>query len=797
MAWQHTVLWTLTTVVAVVAGMHVQETVLPHPHTLTKGRAPPIVDDMTESIVRTPHHHRATREESRTDNNTPHTEQTHPHPLQRIDNTMPATHKGDADQSHPNDTTTDTASRQPNTVSPQPQPPQCATTSGLGFGCVSVETNAGTLKGNVWSTGEEFLTVPYATVPKRFQPPVLRARLPNDPFDATNILGFGQAACMQGPYYNNTESYGVEDCLIMNLYRPRSNNVHTTSNTSAHGPPAGLPILVWIFGGDNTASEIIPYNATTLAGAHNALVAVVSYRLGIFGWSAFPDPVSKTTGAGNNGLLDVLMAARWLKEFGPQLGGDPSRMVVFGESSGATDAQIMTLSPLSQGVFQGSIAESGGLYANSLENAINSTLSVAEAVGCSGSPAFLRACLEDIPGPSLVEPSGDYFWGPTVDGVVLPDDPTTLLHRGKLNPGVSVLWGALTNDSANAFTLEYYVSRREYIAMLNASIHGAHGGGGVEVDMDTDTDWSMDGGDVNNMDVNVEMETDGGVHVNADDVDHDHARLPRRWQQRRRHVQRVLSSSSTPPATATLADGTDPWPARPHLTALASRNPQRHHTLAPDVAANLLERALELYPPRDKSKEHPYGDNAALVGWYQSDQFMCAAKREVLAASRAVSNGGRAFLYRFDWFFQSTSTCVADSNYHNPKLGPNHADDMTFVFGQPIFDNQDPPGYSYTNCSDPASVYYDAQRCVGCAFDTIESTFAYMVGEFWTQFARSGDAGAGWQPFNATRMGNIVLHPNSVVMETNLSRTPQCELWDEVDRINRLAVANVQNKGQR
>ena len=46
----------------------------------------------------------------------------------------------------------------------------------------------------------------------------------------------------------------------------------------------------------------------------------------------------------------------------------------------------------------------------------------------------------------------------------------------------------------------------------------------------------------------------------------------------------------------------------------------------------------------------------------------------------------------------------ADSNYHDPKSGSNHCDEMTFVFGQPIFDNQDPPGYSYTNCSDPRSV---------------------------------------------------------------------------------------------
>ena len=39
-------------------------------------------------------------------------------------------------------------------------------------------------------------------------------------------------------------------------------------------------------------------------------------------------------------------------------------------------------------------------------------------------------------------------------------------------------------------------------------------------------------------------------------------------------------------------------------------------------------------------------------------------------------------LCRFDWLFQSTTTCVADSNYHTPTSGSNHCDEMTFVYGQ-------------------------------------------------------------------------------------------------------------------
>ena len=84
---------------------------------------------------------------------------------------------------------------------------------------------------------------------------------------------------MQPPYYDGQRSYGVEDCLILNLYLPLE-------------PPSAdekRPILLWIFGGDNAASEIIPYNATKLAGQHNAVVAVVSYRLGGLGFMAFEE----------------------------------------------------------------------------------------------------------------------------------------------------------------------------------------------------------------------------------------------------------------------------------------------------------------------------------------------------------------------------------------------------------------------------------------------------------------------------------------------------------------------------
>ena len=88
---------------------------------------------------------------------------------------------------------------------------------------------------------------------------------------------------MQAPYTEHEKTYGQEDCLILNLYKPNDDSRTGNRSSSAEA----RPILIWIFGGNNDASEIIPYNATMLAGQHNAIVAVVSYRLGVFGWSAF------------------------------------------------------------------------------------------------------------------------------------------------------------------------------------------------------------------------------------------------------------------------------------------------------------------------------------------------------------------------------------------------------------------------------------------------------------------------------------------------------------------------------
>jgi hypothetical protein len=177
-----------------------------------------------------------------------------------------------------------------------------------------------------------------------------------------------------------------------------------------------------------------------------------------------------------------------------------------------------------------------------------------------------------------------------------------------------------------------YVTKEQFIKQLNATVHGGGGGPGL--------------GD-------SDLATGTGT---------DPARARR--QRQRRHRGRVLGGAG---GSGTIGGG-------------------GADSGGGSGGDSLLKRALALYPPRESGAvHHPLGNNAELVGWFESDQFMCNARREVLAASKAVSAGGAAFLYQFDWWFQSDKRCSADSNWHTPLSGSNHCDEMTFVFGQPIF----------------------------------------------------------------------------------------------------------------
>ena len=212
---------------------------------------------------------------------------------------------------------------------------------------VIVETAAGKVEGLERAGALLFRGVPYAYA-DRFRPPE-----PTPPwsgvFDATR---FGPSS-PQEPSASDA-LFGVEDqdfgedCLNLNVFTPAADD-------------AARPVMVWIHGGSylNGSGRSPYYNATRLALEGDVVVVTVNYRLGALGFLYLDHLAGDFTGSGVNGTRDQIEALRWVRDNIAELGGDPRRVTVFGESAGAMSVGTLLAAPEARGLFHGAILQSG------------------------------------------------------------------------------------------------------------------------------------------------------------------------------------------------------------------------------------------------------------------------------------------------------------------------------------------------------------------------------------------------------------------------------------------------------
>jgi para-nitrobenzyl esterase len=290
-----------------------------------------------------------------------------------------------------------------------------------------------------------FEGIPYAAPPLgdlRWKPPQ-----PVTPWPAVRNADRYGPACMQ--YYMDaysTANFGdyetkSEDCLYLNVWTP------------AKTAGDKLPVLVWIHGGGfrvGSATERL-HHGDNLA-AKGVVVVTLNYRLGVFGFFAHPE-LTKESGhnaSGNYGLMDQIAALQWVQRNIAAFGGDPNRVTIFGESAGGGAVSYMQASPLTEGLFQGAIGESGGSFtrpaagsANPLQTAEQEGAKFADAVGAS-SLAQLRA----LSGEQILKAGAAFgAFSPFVDGYVLPQDVYTIFAQGKQHD-VPVLVGSNSDEGS-------------------------------------------------------------------------------------------------------------------------------------------------------------------------------------------------------------------------------------------------------------------------------------------------------------------------------------------------------------
>jgi carboxylesterase type B len=114
---------------------------------------------------------------------------------------------------------------------------------------------------------------------------------------------------------------------------------------------------------------------------------------------------------GNFGLKDQVEALRWVQKNIETFGGDANRVTIFGESAGGMSVHFHMLSPLSKGLFQAAISESGSALMP-LSFRANSMLShvqrLADAVGCpTENSEELISCLRTVDIDTLMKNQPD------------------------------------------------------------------------------------------------------------------------------------------------------------------------------------------------------------------------------------------------------------------------------------------------------------------------------------------------------------------------------------------------------
>jgi acetylcholinesterase len=265
-----------------------------------------------------------------------------------------------------------------------------------------VKTDSGVLNGFMNAAApnvRQFLGIPYADAPhgpRRWLPPTRKQS--NALINATaigpgcpqNPLAAQTNTSVYAPKYGNQTEYFPpqdfsEDCLTLNIWTPQTSQPK-------------LPVIVWYYGSGFTqgGTESFYYNPQSwIQRTKHHIVVSVNVRANIFG---FPNALGLSEQ--NLGLLDQRLSLEWIRDNIAAFGGDPSRIVAWGQSAGAIAIDYLNFAHPSDPIAHGMILDSAtALYPASVRRTSDTTQSnftaVAASLNCASAVSQIE-CLRNV-----------------------------------------------------------------------------------------------------------------------------------------------------------------------------------------------------------------------------------------------------------------------------------------------------------------------------------------------------------------------------------------------------------------
>lgn len=203
-----------------------------------------------------------------------------------------------------------------------------------------------------------------------------------------------------------------EDCLNLSVW------------TKGINDGGKRPVMIWFHGGgyDQGSGGALGYEGASLAQHQDVVVVSVNHRLNILGYLFLGDAGGPGfEDAANVGQLDLVASMEWVRDNIAAFGGDPNKVMIFGQSGGGGKVSTLLGMPSATGLFQRAAIESGAfLRGGPREAATKSAEGLLKALG-------LRAGqgreLQDVPLDKLMAAGNAVRVGPVVDGKALPANP--------------------------------------------------------------------------------------------------------------------------------------------------------------------------------------------------------------------------------------------------------------------------------------------------------------------------------------------------------------------------------------